>query len=106
YVTDPLRLLDYCLINDGGVAYIVTTLERARDLPNAPVKIISSATGGAMSYYYGTDDFWFATLRDLASRLWPKSGVSASELDLAVIYDNFTPAVVFALEGIGVCDQG
>lgn len=106
YVTDPLRLLDYCLINDGGVAYIVTTLERARNLPNVPVKVLSSAIAGAMGYYYGTDDFWYSTLRGLSSRLFERAGLTPGDIDIGEVYDNFTPAVVFALEGIGICDQG
>ena len=39
FIAEPLRLFDYCLINDGSVALIVTTAERARDFPKAPVYI-------------------------------------------------------------------
>src|SRR3546814_5227644 len=39
FICEPLHLLDYCLINDGGVALILTTPERAKDLAKPPVYI-------------------------------------------------------------------
>src|ERR1700726_1586160 len=35
FLAEPLRLLDSCLISDGGAAYVTTSLERARDLAQA-----------------------------------------------------------------------
>ena len=105
-IADPLRRLDYCLVNDGGIAYIVTTLERARNLKNVPVRILSSAVSGAMAYYYGTEDCWFGALDDIRHRLFGRAGIKPSDVDIIQVYDNFTPAVVFAIEGIGVCERG
>src|ERR671914_436200 len=39
YICEPLRLLDYCLVNDGGVALILTTAERARRVGARPVYV-------------------------------------------------------------------
>src|ERR1041384_2785263 len=39
YVAEPLRLFDYCLINDGGVAIIVRRADMARDLRHRPVMV-------------------------------------------------------------------
>src|ERR1700741_5152715 len=39
YVAEPLRLNDYCLINDGGVAIIVRRADLARDLKQRPVMV-------------------------------------------------------------------
>jgi acetyl-CoA acetyltransferase len=106
FIADPLRRLDYCLVNDGGVGYIVTSLERARDLKNVPVRVLSSAVSGVMSYYYGADDCWFGALDDIRGRLFGRAGLEPSNIDVAQFYDNFSTAVVFALEGLGVCGRG
>ena len=43
YVVEPMRLLDYCLINDGGVAMILTAGDRAHDHPKPPVHVLGVA---------------------------------------------------------------
>lgn len=106
FIADPLRRLDYCMVNDGGVAYIVATLERARNLKHAPVRVLSSAVAGAMSYFYGTEDCWYETLAGLGRRLFAGADLRPSDIDIAQIYDNFTPAIVFGIEGIGICERG
>jgi len=106
FIADPLRRLDYCLVNDGGVAYIVTSLARARDLRQVPVRVLSSALSGVMSYYYGADDCWFSALERLREPLFGAAGVEVADLDVAQMYDNFSTTVLFALEGIGICPRG
>jgi len=106
FIAEPLRRLDYCLVNDGGVAYLVTSLERARDLRQLPVRVLSSGVSGVMSYYYGADDCWFGALDAIRGRLFGEAGVAPADLDVAQIYDNFSTAAVFAIEGMGLCKRG
>ena len=49
YISRPLRLYDYCLVNDGAVAYILTTRERARDLRQPPVLVGECCRAGKRS---------------------------------------------------------
>jgi acetyl-CoA acetyltransferase len=105
-IVDPFRRLDHCPVVDGGVAYLVTTLERARDLKQVPVQVLSSGVSAAMEYYYGSDDIWYGVLADLRDRLFGRAGLQPKDVDTAQIYDNFTAAVVFALEGMGICERG
>ena len=44
-VADPLRKLDCCLVNDGGVAFVMTSLDRARDLRHPPVVVAGVGFG-------------------------------------------------------------
>ena len=69
YICEPLHLLDYCLINDGGVALILTSAERARDLAQPPVYLrgYGMATTLAGSTF-PPDDFWRASMRKAGAK--------------------------------------
>jgi acetyl-CoA acetyltransferase len=106
YIAEPLRLFDYCIINDGGVAMIVTTAEKASTLKQPPVYVGATYSATDLTNYYTTRDFFFGALQDIARRLFKEAGVTPSEVDFAQLYDNFTPTQIFALEGFGFCERG
>lgn len=106
-ICEPLKLLDYCLINDGAVAWIMTSAERARDLRQTPVLVSGFARQDNFSYGSAPpDDFWYPSLRKVSEQVYTRAGVSRDELSGLSIYDNFTPTVIFSLEGMGFCGQG
>lgn len=105
-IVAPLRLLDYCLINDGGVALVLTTMERARSCRRPPVEVLATATAGALSNSsFPPDDFWHGPLA-ACTQSFDAAGITPEDVDVAQIYDNFTPTVVFTLEGLGFCPRG
>lgn len=106
FIAEPLRLFDYCLINDGGVAFIVTSAERARDLAKPPVYISATAAAGDLTNYYTSTDFFGHACSDVADRVFKSAEITASDVDCVQIYDNFTPTVLFSLEGFGYCGNG
>jgi acetyl-CoA acetyltransferase len=106
YIAEPLRLLDYCLINDGGVAFIVTTAERARSLRKPPVKIAAAAAMTDLTNFYTSEDFFFSACQDVASRLYQQSGLRPDQMDVMQVYDNFLPTILFTLEGFGHTARG
>ena len=53
FLAEPLRLLDSCLISDGGAAYVTTSLERARDLKQPPAVVLGVGEG-----YSGAGAHW------------------------------------------------
>lgn len=105
----PLRLLDYCLINDGAVCLILTLSERARDFAKPPVLVSGF---GARETYRGSSisnfdlNFWYDALRDAGEQAYGMAGVSHGDVDALMAYDNFSPTVLFSLEGLGFCPQG
>jgi acetyl-CoA acetyltransferase len=106
FIAEPLRLFDYCLINDGAVAVILTTPERARDL-NKPSVLVTAigASATLATTYQAPDNFW-ASAVDVSDRGWSDSGLRPGNIDVASIYDNFTPTILFSLEAFGYCKRG
>lgn len=112
WIVEPvLRLLDCCQESDGGVALLVSSLDRARDLAQPPVRILAASQAhlrdsDIMFNYYMDDMTEFKDNRHLAARLWAQSGITAEDIDVAMIYENFSPIVFLALEGFGFCGRG
>ena len=106
FIAEPLRLYDYCLINDGGVALILTSTERAKRLGKPVVTLSATATCGDLTNFYTSDDFFYESCHDVAGRLYADAGVKPADIRCAQIYDNFTPTILFSLEGFGFCEKG
>jgi acetyl-CoA acetyltransferase len=106
YVAEPLRLYDYCLINDGGVALIVTAEERARKLDRPLVTLEATAAAGDLTNYYTSRDFYYESAESVAARVYKQAGITSAQVDCAQIYDNFTPTILFSLEGFGFAERG
>jgi acetyl-CoA acetyltransferase len=112
WIVEPvLRLLDCCQESDGGVALVITSLERARDLKQPPVRIVSAAQSipaevEVISNYYHGDLTVMPEARGVARRLYGRSGLTPKDMQLAMIYDAFTPQVLKQLEAFGFCGRG
>jgi acetyl-CoA acetyltransferase len=112
-LADPHCLYDFCLENDGAVAVIVTSAERARDLRQRPVRVLASHHGGGSDwgrsiYWMNMPDETFASSGHtmVARRLYAAAGVDPKDIDTAQIYDHFTSQVIMQLEDYGFCDKG
>lgn len=108
-ITLPLRLLDYCLINDGATCLILTTAERAGHLRKKPVYIAGvgaqeSFVDSSLPNFSG--DFWYDALGKVARESYGMAEVGPNDIDALMCYDNFSPTVLFSLEGMGFCGRG
>jgi len=111
FIVEPLRLLDCCQESDGGVAVVVTSLERARDLRQKPAVIAAAAQGAnreqqMMTGYYAREIAGLPEMGLVARQLWAQSGLGPADIQTAVIYDHFTPFVLVQLEEFGFCGRG
>jgi acetyl-CoA acetyltransferase len=113
-IADPLRLLDCCMESDVAGAVVITSAERARDCARDPVYIAAAAMGAPYRWGMGMmgggnmsdDDFASAGQRTVAEDLYRQSGLGPDDVDVAMIYDHFTPMVLMGLEDFGFCGKG
>jgi acetyl-CoA acetyltransferase len=112
-IAEPLCLFDFCLETDGAVAVVTTTAERAKDLKRKPVPVIAAAHGGHKDWGRGfawmgmpAETFASSGHAAVAKRLYNRAGVGPADIDVALIYDHFTPMVVMQLEDYGFCGKG
>ena len=104
-IAEPLRLLDYCLINDGAVALIISAEAPTKRRPHDAYLRATSISIDIGNSYTSTDCFYAKSL--IAARdLYASADLRPEELDCLQIYDNFTPTVLFTLEGFGFCPRG
>jgi acetyl-CoA acetyltransferase len=112
WVVEPvLRLLDCCQESDGGVALVVTSAQRARDLRQAPAYITAAAQGATfdgemMTSYYRDEISGLPEMGVVADRLWRQSELTPADISTAFLYDHFTPFVLVQLEELGFCARG
>lgn len=110
-ICDPLQLFDCCQESDGASAVIVTTPERARDLrkPGVSVRGIAQAAAAdqeQMTSFY-RDEFAAIPEMEIAARnCYEMSDLTPDDVDAAVIYDAFSPIVLWQIEAWKFCGFG
>jgi acetyl-CoA acetyltransferase len=107
WIVEPLCLYDCCLETDAAIAVVVTSTERARDLRQVPVTISGAVWGSGYTLFSNhRGDFATTAGVDNAPRLYNMAGVGPDDIDVACLYDAFTPLVLMQLEDFGFCKKG
>jgi acetyl-CoA C-acetyltransferase len=107
-IARPLHKLDCCVISDGAAAIVIAHPDIARNCRKKPVWVLGC--GEAITHHQGGYGDWAESSREMvkeaADRAFGISGVSRSDIDVAMIYDAFTINVILDLEGAGFCEVG
>ncbi|MGE0383181.1 MAG: thiolase family protein [Gammaproteobacteria bacterium] len=110
YVARPLRKLDYCMISDGAACVLVTRADRARDLRKPPVYVTAFSNHATLWEMYVPPEepkaYYFSYAERMMAEIRARSGLGNADIDSFQVYDNFTPDVLWSLEGAGFCAQG
>jgi acetyl-CoA acetyltransferase len=105
-ISSPLRALDCCLVTDGGGAIVITSAELAADLPKSPVYVLGSAYAQTHESISAMPDLTVTAAAHSGPLAFARAGLSASEVDVAEIYDSFTITTLLSLEDLGFCSKG
>ncbi|MFK8019942.1 MAG: thiolase [Pseudomonadales bacterium] len=105
-IADPLHLLDCSLVSDGGAAIVLTSAERAKDLPHDPVYLLGVGEGHSHEHISQARSLTTSAAVEAGQRTFAMAGSSISDIDFAQLYDCFTPTVLIELEDLGFCEKG
>ena len=105
-ISTPLHRLDCCLVVDGGGAVVLTSLDRARDLPKAPVRVLGCGQSTTHISMSQMPDLTRTGAVEAGARAFAEAGVGPEDVDVAELYDSFTVTVLLTLEALGFCGRG
>ena len=105
-VSTPFGLFDCDVPIDGSIALVVSHADYAADCPNPVVKV--EAIGGAYGSggWFHRDDFPKMASVEAANEMWSRTDLTASDVNVAELYDGFTYLTFAWLEALGFCADG
>jgi acetyl-CoA acetyltransferase len=105
-VSSPLTVRDCCLVTDGGGAVVMTSAERARDLPGRPVYLLGGGEATWHSSISAMPDLTTTAAQESGRRAYETAGVRPQDVDVVEVYDAFTINPILFLEDLGFCAKG
>jgi acetyl-CoA acetyltransferase len=103
----PFRLLQCCLVTDGGGALILTSAERAKDFPQKPVYLLGTGESVETPMVSQMEDFTSSrAFRVAGPTAFAEAGIKHSDVDHLMIYDAFAHLPTYGLEDLGFCKKG
>ncbi len=107
-IAEPFRKEDCCLISDGGAAYVMTSAERAHDLPNPVVEVAGVGLGASATgtHWAQQRDFCSTPQVFAAPGAFRMAGLEPADVDVLTVYDPFTIVGLMQIEDIGFCPKG
>jgi acetyl-CoA acetyltransferase len=105
-VSDPLTVLDCCLVTDGGAACVMMRAEEARDRPKPPAYLLGAAGAQWHRAISQMPDLTVTASSESGPRAFAMAGMTQRDVDLAMLYDAFTITPILQLEDLGFCPKG
>lgn len=105
-ISDPLNMLDCCLLSDAGGAFIVTSPERAADLPGKPVWLAGIGECHTHEHLTSAPSLTEFGAEESSRRAYEMAGLGPQDMDVAMLYDCFSIVPIIELEETGFVPRG
>ena len=105
-VSDPFTVYDCCLVTDGAGAFVMVRSDRARDLRQKPVHVLSCATAAWHRQVSGMHDLTVTPASESGPKALAQAGLTTADMDMVQLYDAFTINTIMLLEDLGFCKKG
>jgi len=105
-IAHPLHLLDCSLVSDGGAAIVMTSAERAKSFKKKPVYMLGVGEGHSHEHVSQARSLTTSAAKEAGERAYAMAGLGPKDIDVAELYDCFTPVVIIELEDLGFCPKG
>ena len=103
----PFHRLECCLVTDGGGALVVTSAERAADMPTKPVYLLGSGESSEHPIISQMGDYTSSRgFRQSSSLAFGQAGLTTKDIDHLMVYDAFAHLPIYGLEDLGFVGRG
>ncbi len=106
-IADPIHLLDCCISVNGGLAFILTSANKAKEITDKPVYLLGF--GECNNYYHGSinrPDITYTGIYKASEDAYKMAQIKPQDASFAEIYDDYAIAVLMQLEDLGLCKKG
>jgi acetyl-CoA acetyltransferase len=93
-------------VTDGGGAIVLTSAERARDLPRQPVRLLGYGESLTHTAMATAPDLLRTGAIDSGRRAFARAGLAPGDIDVIQLYDSFTISVPLGMEALGFAAPG
>jgi acetyl-CoA acetyltransferase len=105
-ISDPLHLLDCCLVTDGGGAIVIVSKDRVKDCKTKPIWLLGHGESHSHWTINNMPDITVTPAVESGKRAFEMAGVTHDDIDIVELYDSFTITVLLTLESLGFCKPG
>ncbi|MDR0522824.1 MAG: thiolase domain-containing protein [Candidatus Methanoplasma sp.] len=106
-VADPLGVFDCAPISDGAAAVVLCPLSEAKRYTDRYVKVSAVAQASdTLALFQRRDITRFGATAAAAERAYAAAGISASDISVAEVHDDYTVSGILALQDLGICARG
>ncbi|MDH1334668.1 thiolase [Comamonas thiooxydans] len=105
-ISDPLTVLDCCLVTDGAGAIVVSSSRRARGLHDKPIYVLGSGYAHWHRQISCMEDLTVTPAVESGRKAFAQAGLTPADVDVVQLYDAFTINPILFLEDLGFCSKG